>query len=224
MGRNNRTEVKSGVSKAGDRTEGPEFRRILLLSHEMTYTGAPNSLLNVARVLRRHGHRVTVYTLADGPFKKEFHRRGFRVRILRAELPRISGGRYDLVIANTIFCGRQAQKLQEKIPTLLYIREAQNLPDIIRDCNLDEAYVRYAHYPVCVSAYAGRFISRTYCPERLWMLPNFLIPPLLFRPGENRIRGGKVHFLIAATIERRKGIAVAAEAMNLLSPAAAEFL
>ena len=220
MGRQGRTKEGSD-SGAGERADRSKFRRILLLSHEMTYTGAPNSLLNVARVLRKHGHRVTVHTLEDGPFRREFLRRGFWVRRFPSDLSQFLKERYDLVIANTIFCGKQALMLQEKIPTLLYIREAQNLPDIIRDCRLDEDWLHHADYLICVSPYAGRFISRTYQPERLWMLPNFLIPPRLFRPPRNRIRDGKVHFLIAATIEPRKGIAVAVQAMKMLSPEAA---
>lgn len=52
-----------------------KYKRIMLLSHEMTYTGAPNSLLNVASVLKKHGHSVTVFTLTEGVFSKGFEKR-----------------------------------------------------------------------------------------------------------------------------------------------------
>lgn len=195
-------------------------KRFLLISHEMTYTGAPNSLLNMARLLRSKGCTVAVMTLVDGKFSREYLRHGFRVRWfderLSAEKCRKLSSKYDLVICNTVFCAKAACRLQEYVKTILLIREAENLPEIMKKCNIDEGYLRNAENVVCVSEYAERFIAKTYSPRRLWVLHNFLLTPPFYRPGANRVRGGKVRFLIAATVERRKGIDVAIKAVKSL--------
>ncbi len=195
-------------------------RKILLISHEMTYTGAPNSLLNMARLLRSEGWSVTVRTLVNGNFSREYLRYGFRVRwideTLSAKDCREISSNYDLVICNTVFCAKVACWLQEYVKTILLIREAENLPEILSTHNIDEGYVRNAENVVCVSEYAERFIAKTYSPRRLWVLHNFLIMPPFHRPSTNKVRGGKVHLLIAATIEKRKGINVAIDAVKSL--------
>lgn len=194
--------------------------KILLISHEMTYTGAPNSLLNTARLLRSRGWTVTVMTLVGGNFSREYLRHGFRVRWfdegISSEECRELTAKYDLVICNTVFCAKIACRLQEHVKTILLIREAENLPEILEKCRIDEGYIRNAENVVCVSEYAERFIAKTYSPKRLWVLHNFLMTPMLHRPTANRVRGGKVHFLIAATIEKRKGIDVAINAVKSL--------
>ena len=190
--------------------------RILLLSHEMTYTGAPNSLLNVARVLRSHRHEVDVYTLKKGDFSYVFRRYRFEVKVFEPDIfDKEKCRQYDIAICNTVFCGEAALRLQNIIPTVLYLREAENLPDILRDNGIDEGYIRNAENIVCVSEYAARFIEKTYSPKNIRILHNFLIKPSYKTASLNRING-RIRFLIAATIEPRKGIAVAIEAFRLL--------
>ena len=194
--------------------------RILLLSHEMTYTGAPNSLLNVSRVLRSHGHSVKVYTQRKGSFSRCFNRYGFKVRFLDLNLTdtdkcKALAKRFDIAICNTIFCSNTALKLQDYLPTILYIREAENLPEIMEKNNIDIGCIQNANNIVCVSEYAARFIEKTYFPKNIHILHNFLIQPLFGTARQNKING-KIRFLIAATIEPRKGIAVAIEAFRLL--------
>lgn len=195
-------------------------KKVLLLSHEMTYTGAPNSLLNMARLLRSKGWSVTVMTLTDGNFSREYLRHGLRVKWfgerLSLEECRELSEKYDLVICNTVFCAKIACQLQEYVKTILLIREAENLPEILKKCRIDEGYIRNVENVVCVSEYAERFIAKTYSPRRLWVLHNFLITPPFHRPDANAVHGGRVRFLIAATIEKRKGIDVAIEAVKSL--------
>lgn len=197
-----------------------DCKRILLISHEMTYTGAPNSLLNMARLLRSKGCRITVKTLFFGNFSREYLRYGFSVKRIDENISKQEGikisKKYDLVICNTVFCAKIACLLQNYLKTILLIREAENLPEILETNHIDEGYLRNIDNVVCVSEYAERFIDKTYRPKHLWVLHNFLMTSKLYRPCENKIRKGKVHFLIAATIEKRKGIDVAIEAVKLL--------
>ncbi len=194
------------------------FKRIMLLSHEMTYTGAPNSLLNMAEVLKKHGHMVSVFTLKNGTFENEFAKKGFRVEIIHENsfyYPSLSG--YDLIIANTVFCGSFAVKAQSFAPTVLYIREAQNLPDIISNCGLSSKCISLAENSICVSEYAESFIREKYKVKNLFVLHNFLNKPILYKPKKNISKDGKIHFLVAGTVEKRKGFDVVLNALNLLS-------
>lgn len=194
--------------------------RILLISHEMTYTGAPNSLLNIARLLRSKGWHVTVRTLAGGNFSLQYAKHGFHVRWLNENLSveecKKLASQFDLIVCNTIFCAKLACKLQQCVKTILYIREAENLPELLEKFHIDEGFLRNAENVICVSEYAERFIVKKYNPKRLWVLHNFLITPPFHRPGGNKVRGGKVRFLIAATVEKRKGIDIAVKAIKLL--------
>ena len=122
---------------------------------------------------------------------------------------------HDIAICNTVFCGEAALKLQNVLPTILYIREAENIPDILRDNNMDESCIRNAENIVCISEYAARFIEKIYSPKNIRILHNFLISPFFGTASQNKVCN-KVHFLIAATIEPRKGIEVATEAFKLL--------
>ena len=194
-----------------------KYKRIMLLSHEMTYTGAPNSLLNMASVLKRHGHSVSVFTLNEGEFSKEFKKRGFRVkRLNEGSFDYSSVSAYDLVIANTVFCGGFALKAQQYAPVVIYIREAHDLPDIIYDCGLDSECISRSENVFCVSEYAENYIRTNYKVKNLSVIHNFLEVSFLYRPRKNILRDGKVHFLAAGTIEKRKGIDVALEAIELL--------
>jgi len=196
-------------------------KRILLLSHEMTYTGAPCSLLNMACLLRKRGHSVSVYTLEAGNFTRCFHRHGFSVRYaggnyFTPDVCRSLAEEYDLAVCNTVFCGKAACCLQDYMKTILMIREAENLPGILKDCGIDEDCIRNVENMVCVSEYAERFLRKTYAPGKLWVLHNFLMCHPFYRPRPNIVRKGKVRFLVAATVEKRKGIDIAVKAVKSL--------
>ena len=165
-----------------------KFKRIALLSHEMTYTGAPNSLLNIASTLKKRGHSVTVYTLENGIFESEYKSKGFKVNnftvLTATEQQRtLFSQNYDLLICNTVFCAKSAYLMQNKMPVLLYIREAENLPFIMSSCNISDEYVNNIRNVVCVSEYAYKFISANYTPSNLWIVHNFLIKPVLHIAG-----------------------------------------
>lgn len=189
-------------------------KKILLVSHEMTYTGAPRSLLNMADILRELGWQVTVWSCEDGPFKEAFMENGFQVRVVHfsEEKWQVELTDYDLAIYNTVFTAHLAVVSQRWIRSILYIREAQNLPQIIRDCGLNEAHLREAEEMVCVSEYARDFIEARYHPKSLHVIHNWVKDA--GSHGLNRVAGGIRHYLIAGTIERRKGFDAAIEAFR----------
>lgn len=99
-------------------------RKILLVSHEMTYTGAPQSLLLIAKVFQKMGYEVDVVTLKAGKFAKEFTKLGIKVSVennLYKMLLKYCFAKY--VIVNTIVPYRIYNFFSCIIPTIWFIRE-----------------------------------------------------------------------------------------------------
>lgn len=189
--------------------------KIALVSHEMTYSGAPHSLLNIANLLRVNGVKVFVYTLVQGRFEREFKHNKLYVKKVPENyrtnadfISEIKG--YDYILANTIFCMDFAVFAQSYVPTVLYIREAQNLPDIIRDCHLNSTSLAKINSAVCVSEYASKAILSQYALNKLNVIHNFI--PDTYSGAFNTTLDGKVHFMVSGTIEKRKGFDVAVRA------------
>lgn len=221
-------------------------KRILLVSHEMTYTGAPRSLLQMAEILQGEGFRVEVWTLQAGEFGKEFEKAGIEVK--EAAFPEKASERmaqrlrtFDLVIANTIFCAAFASYAKRYTETVLYIREAQNIPQLLVDCGLNEMDIKKAEHIVCVSGYAETFLKNQYGLHDITVIPNFVEDVYCKKDNKNKVTSifsgsGKsspcrkdflaeenakkvIDFLVAGTIEPRKGQKIAVEAFELLPEA-----
>ena len=57
------------------------IKKVLLISHEMSYTGAPRSLLNMAKVLQKEKIKVSVWSLETGEFEREFAKEKIEVKL-----------------------------------------------------------------------------------------------------------------------------------------------
>ena len=116
--------------------ELPPPRRVLLVSHELTVTGAPNSLLRQARYFLGAGCKVDVWTLAGGDLQARYEEAGLKPELVAndrraieakwAECPR----RYDLVICNTICTYKVVDVLRRRrVPVVWFIRETKLLDE-----------------------------------------------------------------------------------------------
>lgn len=186
-------------------------RKILLVSHEMTYTGAPRSLLNMARLLKEAGMSVSVWTFEDGVFHIEFEKEKIAVDIFPQNVDDEVIKEFDLIVLNTFFTAHLVERFQKLTRTILYIREAQNIPVLVKDCKLNEQYIKNANEAICVSEYAESFIRKYCMPHKLTVLHNFVKDSYRYT-DLNFVKGGKIHFLLSGTYEERKGydIAIAA--------------
>lgn len=78
---------------------------ILLLSHQLDYSGAPLALLRVAETLVNQGHNISLGALNDGPLGVEFGKLG--IQQFNPSLAR----NYDLYFANTFLTVPAALKM-----------------------------------------------------------------------------------------------------------------
>lgn len=191
-------------------------KRILLVSHEMTYTGAPRSLLNLAKILSALNNSVDVLTLSNGNFQKEYEAAGYSVRLLQPPwddfIPDLK--KYDLVIANTVFCLHFAHFAQGYAEVILFLREAQNIHDIAVNCGIHDLLLREIKRIVCVSEYARDYIEQFYHISGIKVLHNYI--PDVYRHKLNFSRDKKVHFMVSGTVEERKQQKTVIDAFRLI--------
>jgi glycosyltransferase involved in cell wall biosynthesis/GT2 family glycosyltransferase len=109
----------------------PQGKRLLIVSHELSLTGAPLTLADLARYLSEHGFAITVLSPIHGQLEETFQEFGAEVIInplvLRdaREMLRYIGS-CDLLIANTILAARAiyAAKALSK-PCIWWVHESQ---------------------------------------------------------------------------------------------------
>jgi GT2 family glycosyltransferase/glycosyltransferase involved in cell wall biosynthesis len=114
---------------------------IMVVSHDLSESGAPRAAFDVARALRDAGHFVVVASPTDGPYRERLRNIGVDV-IVDELLLRQDGHVYDLarnfdkVICNTIVCWPAVAQLHETVDTYWYVHEsglirdfAQNIPE-----------------------------------------------------------------------------------------------
>lgn len=188
-------------------------KKIMLVSNELTYTGAPTSLLRIAKVLKKNHYDLVVYSANDGPFKKEFQNYS-EVKIVKSPaecLERIKD--FKLAIVNTIALSNFAELLSKYIPTIWYIREAQSIYRYFdKDPNCLKILKKFKKL-YCVSEYAAGIISK--------INPNVQVLHNCVEDYSNLALphsiGTKIRFIQLGTIDKRKGFDVILNAYALLS-------
>lgn len=142
------------------------LKKILLISNEMSYSGAPHSLLRMCKILKEK-YKITVWTLKTGNFEKEFAKYNISVEKVSENdfyssyiINEIK--KYDLAICNTILTEIPCKIIEQYIPCIWYIREAHNIPNLLNSTRkqLLETQTRKGIY--CVSEYAQEFIEKNY--------------------------------------------------------------
>lgn len=138
---------------------------ILMICHELTYTGAPYSLLRVCKIIKTLGYYVEVWALEQGEFGKEFLNIGVPVRLVTvvdvAKSEYVNKIKtFDMAILNTIFTDGYARVIGKYIPAVWFIREATNIPKCCE--NSKERLYTLMNYNnlYCVSEYAADFIRQ----------------------------------------------------------------
>ncbi len=92
--------------------------RVLLVSHQLDFSGAPIALLAAAKVLLKLGHDVQLFAIVQGPLAKDFETAGVRLA------PKLDTHDVDRVILNTSVCARLADVIQESVPFILWLHES----------------------------------------------------------------------------------------------------
>ena len=104
-----------------------KVKNILLISHELTYTGAPLSLLKAAQVLKEEGYNIITVSLVDGDLKQEFEKVGKVVISKKLEKILELATHADFAIVNTVIPYDVYNMLKHFVPTVWWVREPGNI-------------------------------------------------------------------------------------------------
>lgn len=185
-------------------------KRILLYTQELTYTGSPHSLLRIARAIKKEGAYVEVWSREHGNFIKEFEKENIKVSVY--ENPFLETGKcaklistFDLAIANTVLTEKFYMCAKDIIPTIWYIREAQNLPAICVGNPARENALKTAERLYCVSEYAADFI-RTHYNSRAVVVHNCVED--YFTKGDTNVVEDEINIMAMGTVNYRKAFDV----------------
>ena len=112
--------------------------KILLISHQLSITGAPFVLLWMSKFLKDNNYDVTVWSLCDGPLKEDFLKEGLDPVIIKDDKRSIlkfykkNNIHYDLIICNTVCAYKCVDVLQRfNTPVIWYIHETKFLDDFL---------------------------------------------------------------------------------------------
>lgn len=180
----------------------------LLVTHELTFSGAPVSLLAIAKILRNAGWTVKVLSLRDGDYKNEFAAIGVPV-FVEPLTPEIVGeiAECSFAIANTCIPAKEVELFSRFIPTVWWLREH---PSIVDRQNATRGVLRKSINVVTSSDFS----------QKQWM--PFTPNPTVIRHGiDDRYSGvnvpvAPVRFAVLGMIEERKGQDVFIEAVKKL--------
>lgn len=194
--------------------------RILLISHELSRTGAPNSLLRQARCLLGAGHRVMVWSLAAGPLLDVYGRYGFSVGLVGNDPDdvrrRVSAAAADcdLVVCNTYLTYRYADAFAAQgVPVVWFIRETGNLKTPLASDREFARIFRGFYNIYTVSEYARAFIASVNPHVRFF---NNSVEDRF--TGYAPIRPGELRFGFIGSVTPRKGLSRLLEAFFDLVP------
>lgn len=186
--------------------------RILLVSHQMTYTGAPLSLLQAATCFKEKGMGVTVVSLSSGDLEKEFSRLGIKVKIIptssRFKLLYLSMA-HDLAIINTLVPYMQYDLLSKLMPTTWWVRESSSF--IVKNKKLLNIFSRAKNIYTMSEYSREQFLC--YNPDISVIKHGFVDK---YNPKED-FMPDVISFAVVGSIEDRKGQDIFIEAINKVS-------
>ncbi|WP_028242748.1 glycosyltransferase family 4 protein [Pseudobutyrivibrio ruminis] len=192
-------------------------KRVLLVSYELSCTGSPKAVLNMANAFRDCGYFVGIWALNDGPYASEFEKEGYQVEII--SFPRDAGElldkrirSYELVICHTIFCAEFACYTQRIKKTALYIHEAANIRKLMNKCGIDKKYLLGIRHTFCVSDYAKTQICNNYNLKNLYVLNNYVSQYDVEQ--EQKGSHDTIRLCLSGTVEERKGLDILVQALS----------
>ena len=197
----------------------------MLISHELTFSGAPIVLLNIANILRENGFEVVVISYAGGGLERRFKELGIPVFISSAfkwdkqGLVEIAKT-FDFVIANTVVTYESVWYIKDYVKYIWLVHESMNFEtDLLkwfnvpyRNCPSISEVLRGIDEIYTVSEYSKKVFDKYV--DNVKVIHNG-IPDVEEKLEHNR-RDGKVVFSFIGAVNERKAPDIFVEAVELL--------
>lgn len=201
----------------------PQRKKIFVLTHELSLTGAPVVLTHAVRMLKNDGWQVVVVSPSDGVLKQDFLRDGIPVFIQpdmdkNDDWMRLAAD-FDLILVNTVVPFRQIEQLRNfKVPVMWWLHDARSgYEDYLRHV-LPETIGDNIH-TFSVSKYADDVVKEFRPKYKTDLLLYGLKDEAVRVKAEQRlienVNGRKV-FVSVGTVIHRKGQDILTKAVRLL--------
>ena len=188
---------------------------VLLVSHDLSLSGAPLLLASLAVELAKLGVRITLLSPKDGPVRATYEAAGIPVHIVpcgadpidnAAPLTHAMAG-HDLVLANTIVAALAIHTASAfGIPSILWLHESQYGRDLAANDAGVRAALRGAGLVVLPTPYLANLYGEFLDDARAVVLPHGLDEATLHaEPLGITLPAGKVNIVHVGSLEPRKG-------------------
>lgn len=198
------------------------MKRILVVVPELSYSGSVFSSKRICSVLINCGYSVDVWSYQQGPFEREFKKLDIFPKVIDKNI--VYNNReiekdlekYDLVISNTIITYALADISKNIVPTIWYIREAQNLKwQFLKNDHKRYYALKRAENIYAVSEYAREFIVQNY-NSNVRVVHNAVEDEFYKYQKGGIEKSDKIRLLALGTIETRKAFDIYIAAYLLL--------
>lgn len=191
---------------------------ILLISHDLSASGAPRVLCELAETLWQAGHYVVVVSPTDGPLRHRLSAKGITVIIdsLAKSSPSwLASFAYDFdqTIVNTIVMWRVVAETKVRSDVLWYIHEGEYIDEVARRYPACKSLLRSSPRVAVVSRHAANYVEKYNC------CCDLLEIGLDRLEGDARCEIGErsVKFAMFGSYEPRKGQDIATDAFAIAS-------
>lgn len=148
--------------------------KVLLCSHELSLTGAPITLINVSKIIKKNGGYPVIFSPKSGLLKKTFKDINVPVIIDSSyDFLKNSHKYFDFALINTVVSYKAANILNKKLPCIWWCHEAttfntfmefkkyskdaknaiENFPEIYTVSNFAKSYIDKYHKNVKILPY-----------------------------------------------------------------------
>jgi GT2 family glycosyltransferase/glycosyltransferase involved in cell wall biosynthesis len=217
---------------------GSSRRDVLLISHDLSLSGAPIMVSHLAKWYKLHGISVVAMAPVDGPLRETFVEadipviidpllatgyetftkfgRGLPVKSHRS-FTRFARD-FDCIIASTIFAAPLIRDARtEAIPHIWWIHEGLVGDHFLKKYSVLPGILGLAQLIITPDNFS-RGIYQAFARRPIRVLP-YGIPDFVERSiSSQESRTGRLRFLLLGTIEHRKGQKTLLEALRHLSP------
>lgn len=193
-------------------------RKILIITHQLSRTGAPIVLLDMIRIFWKAGYDLEVITMLDGELREELAQMQIPIKVQERFMDKPDeffqfAGQFQMVVANTLITFEAVHLLKYlNIPVLWWLHEGRQYFEYFRTVLPDFQKLPSNIHVFSVSHYVQKTVEEL-CGAPTELL-HFGVQDV--RSGNRRSRGNKVRFLTAGTYSKVKAQDVLVEAIGML--------
>lgn len=203
-------------------------KTVLLISHELSLTGAPRALLNMAVMLQEMGVTSVILSLRHGPMEKEISNLNIPYfvesylhsnYVLRHPILFQFMQAFDVVMFNTLDVAWLIEPLSAiSSRKIAWLHEGSTSYSILTNSfDFSVLFPLFDHI-YAVGEYSKSFALPYMADKSKLDILLYGIPDVQSAGVDESVDSTKINFLLPGTISERKGQLILLQALNLLSP------